>query len=92
MENCPVCGKQFRVTGFGWGYAYGKKYVCSYSCMRKAGEAVRDRRKANGRKSTLTDEQKARVGELLAAGENVLLVTVARAFQIPQTSPDGVMV
>lgn len=36
---CPVCGKTFIITGDVGDYAWTigrRRYVCSYSCMRKA--------------------------------------------------------
>ena len=33
--KCPVCGKEFYKRCEDWGWMYGGKACCTYSCMRK---------------------------------------------------------
>lgn len=58
--KCAYCGKQFRVTSAGWGYAYGGMYTCSYKCMR-----AMEREDAD-----MTDVQKQQVEQLMADGKS----------------------
>ena len=58
--KCAYCGKQFRVTSAGWGYAYGGMYTCSYKCMR-----AMEREDAG-----MTDVQKQQVEQLMADGKS----------------------
>lgn len=58
--KCAYCGKQFRITAAGWGYAYGGMYTCSYKCMRAM------KREDAG----MTDEQKQQVEQMMADGKS----------------------
>lgn len=59
IEKCPRCGKQFCVGPQGWGYAYGSRHTCSYSCMRAMARKEEDK---------VTEEQKALADQLEADG------------------------
>lgn len=58
--KCAYCGKMFRITTAGWGYAYDGHYTCSYSCMR-----AMEREDAG-----MTDEQKTAVDAMMADGKS----------------------
>ena len=55
--KCAYCGKHFRITASGWGYAYNELYTCSYKCMR-----------AMEREDGMTEQQKHDTEKLLAEG------------------------
>lgn len=50
-KKCPYCKKMFVVTCYPdeWGYAYGDRLVCSYSCMRAMERADKERVRAKNR-------------------------------------------
>jgi len=60
--KCAYCGKYFRVTNSGWGYAYGGLYTCSYHCMR----AMREEDVTET--MPMTQEKKERIDQLEEAG------------------------
>lgn len=59
--KCAYCGKEFRITTAGWGYAYDGHYTCSYSCMRAM-------QREDG--MAVTDEQKMAVDAMMADGKS----------------------
>lgn len=65
--KCANCGKEFRITYAGWGYAYGGHYVCSYSCMRAM------EREDCG----MTDEQKAAIDRMVGEGKSPQEISAA---------------
>ena len=60
MAHCAYCGKHFRITAAGWGYAYSGRYTCSYGCMR-----AMEREDAD-----LTDEMKKQADQMMAEGKS----------------------
>ena len=63
IQICPNCKKEFWIGPLGWGYDYNGYYTCSYKCMRDM-----EKRSTTQMRGGLTDEQKAKVDELKAAG------------------------
>lgn len=77
--KCAYCGKQFRITASGWGYAYGGMYTCSYSCMRAM--------EREDNISMMTDEQKKAVEQL--RGEGLNATQIADRLQISAKAVGG---
>ena len=67
ITRCPVCGKKFDVLWPElWRYKREKRFLCSWSCLRKY-----DRKEAEDMK-TLTDEEKRAAAEVALTGGNPL--------------------
>ncbi len=77
--KCAYCGKMFRITTAGWGYAYDGHYTCSYSCMRAM-------EKEDGIRM-LTDEQKKAVEQL--RGEGLKASQIADRLQVSAKAVGG---
>ena len=77
--KCAYCGKQFRITASGWGYAYSGMYTCSYKCMRamEREDGIR----------MLTDEQKKAVEQL--RGEGLRATQIADRLQVSAKAVGG---
>ena len=77
--KCAYCGKQFRITASGWGYAYSGMYTCSYKCMRAM--------EREDNISMMTDEQKKAVEQL--RGEGLNATQIADRLQISAKAVGG---
>ena len=74
--KCAYCGKMFRITAAGWGYAYDGLYTCSYSCMR-----------AMQREDGMDEKQKEEVQRLMDEGMNAR--EIAEKLQINPKAVGG---
>ena len=76
-RTCPNCGKTFHVTSYGWGYAVGAQYVCSYKCMRQwEAEKMTKQEKEEVRRLAEAGKTPEQIARKLGLSEHAVAVSI----------------
>lgn len=76
-RTCPNCGKTFHVTSYGWGYAVGAQYVCSYKCMRQwEAEKMTKQEKEDVRRMAEAGKTPEQIARQLGLSERAVAVSI----------------